>query len=124
MASRAMRRAVVALAAAALAAGLVAPVASAHVQIVKTNPSGSAKISQRSVSILFTGPIRSGTLKVFGPDGSKVSKGSGGRDPRNVDRLLVGLEGGLEPGSYTAKAKWIAADGHHQGASFGFKLTR
>ena len=124
MASRIIRRAVAALAATALAAGLIAPVASAHVQVVKTNPAGSAKTSQRSVSILFSGPIRSGTLKVFGPDGSKVSKGSGGRDPRNVDRLLAGLKSGLKAGSYTAKATWIAADGHHQEAAFGFKLTK
>jgi len=123
MASRTTRRAVAALAA-ALAAGLIAPAAFAHVQIVKTNPSGTAKTSQRSVSILFSGPIRSGTLKVFGPDGSKASKGPGGRDPRNVDRLLVGLKSGLRAGAYTAKAKWIAADGHHQEATFGFTLRR
>jgi len=124
MANRTMRRAVAALAATALAGAMLAPAAPAHVQIIKTNPSGSAKTTQRSVSILFSGPIRSGTLKVFGPDGSKASKGSGGRDPRNVDRLLVGLKSGLKAGTYTAKAKWIAADGHHQEENFSFKLKK
>ena len=109
---------------AVLAAALLAPAASAHVEIVKTTPAGTAKTSQRFVAVLFSGPIRSGTLKVFGPSGAKVSKGKGGRDPRNVDRLLVGLKAGLSPGKYTARAKWIAADGHHQEDSFGFRLKR
>jgi len=116
------RAAALALVVAGVSGALGAPAASAHVQIVKTNPSGTAKTSLGSVSILFSGPIRSGTLKVFGPDGSKVSKGAGGRDPRNVDRLLVGLKSGLKAGTYTAKAKWIAADGHHQEETFSFKL--
>jgi methionine-rich copper-binding protein CopC len=124
MARGARRLAALALVVAGVSGGLAAPAALAHVQIVKTNPSGTAKTSQRSVAVLFSGPIRSGTLRVYGPDGSKVSKGSGGRDPRNVDRLLVGLKDGLKPGKYTAKAKWTSADGHHQEATFGFHLKR
>ena len=124
MASRAMRRAVTALAVIVLVGALGASTATAHVQIVKTSPSGTAKTSQASVWVLFSGPIRSGSMKVLGPDGSKVSKGAGGRDPRNVDRLFVGLISGLVPGVYTAEAKWIAADGHHQEATFSFRLKR
>jgi methionine-rich copper-binding protein CopC len=119
-----MRRAVAALAVAALVGALLAPTASAHEDIVSTNPSGIAKTSLRSVVVNFNGPIRSGTLKVFGPDGSKVSKGKGGRDPRDVTRLRVALQGGLAPGRYTAKVTWVAADGHHQDATLGFRLKR
>jgi methionine-rich copper-binding protein CopC len=124
MASRMTRGAVAALAVAALAAALLAPAASAHDEIVATNPSGSAKTTQKRVAVLFSGPIRSGTLKVVGPAGGKVSRGTGGRDPRNVNRLLVPLKPGLAPGRYTATATWTAADGHHQEASFRFRLER
>lgn len=124
MGRRVAKGAAMAFAIAALAASLFAPAAFAHVQIVKTNPSGSAKTTQAAVAVLFSGPIRSGTLKVFGPDGSKASKGAGGRDPRNVDRLLVPLKSSLKVGRYTAKAKWTAADGHEQDATFHFRLER
>lgn len=126
MASRKAGRVVAALAVAALAAALLAPAASAHDEIVATNPpiGGTAKTTQKRVAVLFSGPIRSGTLRVFGPGGAKASKGNGGRDPRNVRRLLVALRSGLDPGRYRARVSWTAADGHHQEASFGFRLTR
>lgn len=124
MASRKARGVVTALAVAALAAALLAPTASAHDSIVATNPSGSAKTTQKRVAVLFSGPIQSGTLVVFGPAGNKVSKGTGGRDPRNVKRLVAGLKTGLAAGKYTARVSWTAADGHRQEASFGFRLVR
>lgn len=113
-----------ALVAATLTAALLAAPASAHDEIVATSPAGTAKTSQKRVAVLFSGPIRSGTLKVFGPRGGKVSIGSGGRDPRNVKRLLTTLRSGLAPGRYTARVSWTAADGHRQEASFGFQLVR
>ncbi len=117
------RLALAALAAFALAA-IAAPVSSAHVELVKTHPSGEAKTSLASVWMLFDDPLRSGTLKVFGPDGAKASKGSGGRDPRNVNRLRTSLKSGLKPGRYQAKGVTVSADGHRQEWSFGFRLTR
>jgi methionine-rich copper-binding protein CopC len=115
--------ALAALAALALAA-IAAPVASAHVELVKTHPSGQAKTSLASVWMQFDDPLRSGTLKVYGPDGSKASKGSGGRDPRDVNRLRTSLKSGLKPGRYQAKGVTLSADGHRQEWSFGFTLTR
>ncbi len=115
----------VAVASAILAlAATAAPVASAHVELVETHPSGQAKTSLASVWMLFDDPLRSGTLKVYGPDGSKASKGSGGRDPRNVNRLRAGLKSGLKPGRYQAKGVTVSADGHRQEWSFDFRLTR
>lgn len=124
MVSRTVRGAVAALAVAALAAALMAPLASAHDEIVATSPSGSASTAQKRVAVLFSGPILNGTLRVFGPAGNKVSKGTGGRDPRNVKRLVVALKGGLAVGGYTVKVKWTAADGHHQEDQFGFRLHK
>ena len=113
-----------AFAAAALAALLLVPSASAHEGIVATKPSGSARVGLKAVVVTFSGPIRSGTLKVFNATGQKASKGTGGRDPRNVSRLRTGLKAGLAPGRYTARVTWVAADGHRQSDSFQFRLTR
>lgn len=124
MASRASRRVVAALAAAALAALLLVPAASAHEDIVSTKPSGQAKVGLGSVTVTFSGPIRSATLKVFDADGNKVSKGTGARDPRNVSRARAALKSGVGPGRYTARVKWVGADGHEQSSSFQFRLVR
>lgn len=103
----------------------VAP-AFAHVNVKKTSPGKGKTVSSsiRSASVTFTGPIRSGTLKVVGPGNRTVSIGKGARDPRNVSRVLVGLKSGLKAGSYKASWTEIAADGHSKRGSFTFKVRR
>ena len=98
----------------------------AHVTLVSSSPMANAKLGRppASVSLTFGGPIRSGTLSVTGPDGRKASTGSGGRDPRNIDRLLVQLKAGLKPGRYTVYGSTIAADTHHQTWTFSFTVKR
>ena len=98
----------------------------AHVTLVSSSPGANAKVGRApsSVSLTFSGPIRSGTLSVTGPDGAKVSIGSGGRDPRNIDRLLVQLKRGLKPGRYAVRGSTIAADTHHQTWAFAFTIKR
>ena len=111
----------------ALAAGLVgagAGSASAHVALVKVKPSGSAPKTVRTAAALFDGPLRSGTIRVKGPGGAIVSKGSGGRDPRNVNRVIVPLRAKKKVGVYTAKVRIVAADGHNQKFRFSFTLRR
>lgn len=112
----------------ALAAGLVgaaaAGSASAHVAVVKTKPSGSAPKTVRTASVLFDGPVRSGTIRVKGPGGRLVSKGSGGRDPRNVNRVIVPLRAKKKVGAYAAKVRVVAADGHDQKFRFSFTLRK
>lgn len=120
---RRRRPALIAVAVACLALAVPA-VASAHVEIVATSPSGTAKTTIERVSVTLSGPIRSGTLTVLGPDGSKASKGAGGRDPHNFSVVGVGLKSNLAPGRYTARVAWVSADGHRQSASFGFRLKR
>ena len=121
---RVPRRAVVALAAAgSLALGVA--VADAHTEVASTSPSSkrAASTSVRSVTVTFTGQIRSGSLTV--KRGSRtVSRGRGGVDPRKVTRLRVGLRSGLTSGRY--KATWTikAADGHTQKGTFTFRLKQ
>lgn len=106
-----------------LALGSVA-VAAAHTEVKSTSPAAgaTAKTTIAKVTVTFTGALRRGTLRVTGPGGKVVSIGRGGRDPRNINRLLVGLRSGLKAGAYKASWTIVAADGHEQGASFRFRL--
>lgn len=100
--------------------------ASAHVQLVSSSPR-SGSVVKRSLSVVrvtFTGPIRSGTLTVTGPGRQKVSLGAGGRDPRSIKRLAVGLRSGLTVGTYTVRAGIIAADGHREKWTFSFRTKK
>ena len=121
-----MRNATLAALAAApvLALAAAAPPALAHTEVTATNPArgATAPTGLRSVTVTFSAPIQQGTLKVTGPGKVRVSKGSGGRDPRKVSRLRVALKGGKAAGRY--KARWTirAADGHAQHGTFRFRL--
>ncbi len=112
------------LAVAALAAG--ATTAFAHTKVTSTSPAKgkTAKTSIDRVTVTFSGPLRRGTLRVVGPGSKVVSDGKGGRDPRNIKRLLVPLNASLKPGSYKASWTIVAADGHAQKGSFSFRLKR
>jgi len=108
----------------ALAAG--AATAVAHTKVTSSSPAKgtTAKASIDRVTVTFTGPLRRGTLRIVGPGSKVVSIGRGGRDPRNIKRLLVPLKGSLRPGSYKASWTIVAADGHDQRGSFRFRLKR
>lgn len=114
----------VALAVTLVAAALAATVALAHVDVKSRSPGkgGSASRSLGSVSVTFEGPIRSGGIRVVGPGGRVVSSGNGGRDPRNITRVKVGLKGSKSAGRYRAKYSIVAADGHRQEGSWRFRL--
>jgi methionine-rich copper-binding protein CopC len=101
------------------------PVATAHTEVVSTSPSASRSASTgvRSVTVTFTGQIRSGTLTVR-RGRTTVSAGRGGQDPRNVKRLKVGLKRGLKAARYTASWTIKAADGHVQKGTFTFRLKK
>ena len=124
------RRRAAAAGAAALVAGVLTltapPSAPAHFEVKSTKPGkgGTARTSLRAVKVTFTGPIRSGTLRVRGPGRRLVSKNSGGRDPRSVARLRVRLKRGLSSGRYKARWTAVAADGHELSGSFRFRLRR
>ncbi|MDQ1629534.1 MAG: copper transport protein [Actinomycetota bacterium] len=106
--------------------GLGITPASAHVSVKSTSPTaGTVRSSPpRSVSVTFSGPIRGGTLRVVGPHGTTASRGSGGRDPRNVTRLGVDLRSRLGAGRYTARWSVVAADGHAEAGLFRFRVRR
>jgi methionine-rich copper-binding protein CopC len=105
---------------------IAAATAFAHTKVKSTSPAAgkTAKTSIDRVTVTFSGPLRRGTVRVVGPSSKVVSVGKGGRDPRNINRLLVPLKGSLKAGSYKASWTILAADGHDQKGSFTFKLKR
>jgi methionine-rich copper-binding protein CopC len=124
--TRLIRFGTAAAAALAVTAALGAPAALAHVQLESTSPKAKSTIksSPSSVRMTFSGPIRRGSVTVKGPGGATASSGKGGRDPRNIDRLLVPLRSGLKSGKYTVNASLVAADGHHETFTFWFKINK
>jgi len=123
---RTLRAIAITLLTATALAGAGAATALAHDEVISTRPSSgsSATTSITKVSVTFSAPIRRGTLRVVGPDDRVVSVGAGGRDPRKISRLAVGLKSSLRTGSYKASWTAVAADGHQQHGSFRFRLRR
>jgi len=113
------------LAVVALFATVGATAAWAHVSVTSRSPRPGSTVSRstHAVKITFSGPLRSGTLKVFNARGVKVSNGTGGRDPRNIRRLVTTLKSGLKAGRYTARWTCTAADGHRQSGYWRFRLS-
>lgn len=104
----------------------VAAPALAHVEVKSTSPKKgtTAKGTVRAVTITFTGPLITGKLTVFGPNGRQASVDAGGRDPRNTSRLVTEMRSGLKRGTYTAKWRIRADDGHSESGSFTFRVSR
>lgn len=119
------RLSITTLVALVLVAVVGAAAAWAHVGVASRSPRPGTTVpkSLRSVKITFTGAIRSGTLKVYNASGVKVSNGTGGRDPRNIRRLVTSLKTGLRAGRYTAKWTCTAADGHRESGYWRFRLS-
>lgn len=124
MSMRTRPRVLAALAAAVLATA--AATALAHTKVASMSPKAgsTARTTVDRVTVTFNGLLRRGTLRVVGPGSKVVSIGTGGRDPRNVKRLLVPLRRSLRAGSYKASWTILAADGHRQKGSFRFRLRR
>lgn len=115
-------RAITGLACAAALTGATAAFAHSEVEATSPRAGGTASTAVTKVTVTFSGPMRTGTIRVTGPGGRVVSSGKGGRDPRNVTRLTVPLTRGLKAGRYTARWSATAADGHQQRGSFRFTL--
>ena len=101
--------------AAAMILGGPAGQAEAHTGVTST--SGNS----RMLRVFFAAPIRRGTLRARNASGAIVSKGRGGRDPRNINALRVGLRN-LRGGYYRATWSIVGLDGHHQSGTVRFRV--
>jgi len=95
---------------------------------VSAAPKAEAHTSVKSVSanskllrISFNGPIRRGTIRATNSQGKVISKGRGGRDPRNASRLRVALKS-VRAGTYTAAWTIVGVDGHTQSGVLSFRV--
>lgn len=96
---------------------LGAPAQNAEAHTTVKSVSANSKV----LRITFNGPIRRGTIRATNSRGRVVSRGSGGRDPRNVNRLVVALRN-VGRGSYRARWSMVAIDGHRQTGVVGFRV--
>jgi methionine-rich copper-binding protein CopC len=112
-----------AVATALAACALAAPAAQAHLDFAASSPRNGAVLKRQPalVWVAFTAPILGGSLKVVDGRGRVVSKGKGGRDPRDKKRLRVALKPG-KPGLFRIDWSMIGPDAHHQTGSVRFRV--
>jgi methionine-rich copper-binding protein CopC len=107
-----------------LVMGPAVPAATAHAGVVATSPKRGARLDKAptAVTVTFTEEFVEGTIAAR-KSGVLVSKGIGGKDPRNVRRLRVALKPRIGTGTFVVSWTITAADGHHQHGSFSFRVT-
>ncbi len=81
----------------------------------------STSANSRVLRIFFAAPIRRGTVRARNARGKVVSKGRGGRDPRNISALKVGLRN-VRRGTYKATWSIVSLDGHHLRGTLRFRV--
>lgn len=108
-----------ALALLALVVGLllaVAGPAAAHSQLASSSPADGEVLEAAPAEVAFTfnEPVTAprGAARVFAGDGERVDGGSGGVDPEDPTRVVVGLPDDLAAGTYAASFRVTSADGH------------
>jgi copper transport protein len=117
--------ATVALVALVLTLATAAP-ASAHADLLETTPAPEEVLDDGpdTVDLRYTEPVQasSGGVRVFGPDGERVDRGS--IDQRDGGELLrVPIEAGDE-GTYTVSWRVTSEDGHTISGAFVFHVGR
>jgi methionine-rich copper-binding protein CopC len=93
------------------------PVGGAEAHTVVTSTSANSKV----LRIFFAAPIRRGTVRARNARGKVISRGRGGRDPRNINALRVGLRN-VRDGVYKARWSIVSLDGHHQSGTLRFRV--
>ena len=118
---KALRRVVTALLCIVVVLGAAAAPASAHAQLVSTNPADGAHVepAPKRVSLRFSEHVslKLGGVRVLNTDGERVDKD----DAKAVnDTVTVGLRDGLGDGSYVVAWNVISADSHPVNGAFTF----
>jgi methionine-rich copper-binding protein CopC len=127
-----MRRLIIPLAALTIVlATAAAAFAHAPVKTLSPKPGAHASTSLRHVTATFKEAIVSGSLNVF-KGRTRVSVGKASRTRVSVGKaklirhkagLQATLRSHLHSGTYTAKMKWLADDGHVERKTWTFKLS-
>lgn len=118
----ALRLGFVALLVAALSVLAFAP-ASAHDQLVSSNPEDGAKLDQQPewIEMTFSGEVQEvGSEVKVEIDGTDVSAGELAVDGT---KLTVALPDNLKPGEYTVIWRVVSSDGHPISGEYGFTIN-
>jgi copper transport protein len=112
-----MRRLVAVLLGLAGAALLFAAPASAHAELVSSDPANGARLktAPSSVSIRFDESVGLGGfgyLQVTDQDGTRVDTGPAAHPAGNDSVVTVGLRSGLKDGTFTESYRVVSADSH------------
>ena len=114
--------AVATVAAAVLAVAATAVPASAHAELVSTDPAGGNTVQAmpRTVTLTFSEAVRTPAfVEVSGP-GDDVASG----DPRIVDdQVTQRVDPNADPGTYEVSYRITSADGHPIGGTVTFTLA-
>lgn len=123
-----MRRAfALLLAVFAFAACLVLPAApaSAHAELVSSDPKGGTVLPTEpdKVTLTFSEPVNIslGRIVVLDPDGAKVQDGKPTRRGSGAE-IVQKLKGGLKRGTYVASFRVVSADGHPISGAIVFSI--
>ncbi len=112
---------------AALTLALMLPAAaSAHAILLRTDPSNDSVVQQqpRTVTLRFNEPVESafGAIRVYDSSARRFDNGEVTRpDDRTV---ATGIDGPLEPGTYTVTWRVISADSHPVHGAFVFHYKK
>ena len=117
----------IALAVAAIAAGLLLPsAASAHAYLVKTVPAASVVLNAPppNVQLTYDEAVepRFAIISVTNAQGQQETTGLVSRSPANPDTLVVPLHPHLPPGWYLIYWRAISVDGHPVNGAFTYAV--
>jgi copper transport protein len=119
-------RAALAALIAALGLGILAPRATAHATVERTDPAIDEVVgsSPPYVSIWFNEPVEIsfGGVRVFDTSGRRVDAGQPERVDGDAASVRVALNPGLPDGTYTVAWRVISADGHPIQEAFVFHV--
>ena len=122
--TRAARRLVLLAALTVALVGLAVGPASAHDELIATDPAVDATVEQAPTSVTLTfraAVLRTGAaIEVSGPDGASWSTGDVGISGATVNREM---RSGAPAGRYAVAWRVVAADGHPVSGQFGFTVS-
>ena len=122
--TRAARRLVLLAALTVALVGLAVGPASAHDELIATDPAVDATVEQAPTSVTLTfraAVLRTGAaIEVSGPDGASWSTGDVGISGATVNREM---RSGAPAGRYAVAWRVVAADGHPVSGKFGFTVS-
>ncbi len=119
-------RAITALASSAVWIGALAPSATAHAIVERTDPGIDEVVdpSPPYVSIRFNEPVEVafGAVRVFDTNGRRVEVGEPEHLPGDPASVRIGLPPALADGTYTVAWRVVSADGHPVQEAFVFHV--